>query len=581
MKVIKRFVASLLVLPFLMTAVMPVAIASTMPWMPQPGTMVTLTTSFTPAHLWGMSIHPNDPFKFDFLVQRGDLKLTDVQKQDEYAKLIKYFLAALAVPDTDQWVNLSPYEKERVIPDSFGLTEMGRDLLAQDYLLKQLASSLTDPNSGLGKKFWDGVYEEAHKRFGTTSVPTDTFNKVWIMPDKAVVFEKNNTVYVLESHLKVMTEKDYLAMKNNVSSDAPSETQGVADISSQVMKEIVIPAIEKEVNEGKNFAPLRQVYSGMLLATWYKRALKESILGKLYADQGKVKGVDQDPKTNQVIYGQYVQAFQKGVFNMVKEDIDRYTKEVIPRKYFSGGTLGFGLAMKDFAQGTPEEQRTVAGKEMPTTDFVSSEVVNFSGDFAMNTVALRKGGEVPLETAQQVFRELMEIEQDRGSEKEKALMTLADFLDENELTPANVKKYWRSDAVLQALETLKGGVIVTADKKVPADVVLIIRSTYDFQSPADVFTRDPVKDGAGLEYRQSQLLTDTGDKAMGRSVVDNAGVNGGIDFAQSNLDMQIKRDGAGVPLPVSQQNFDNIRINGLVPVILDIRPASSVPTLMR
>ena len=56
---------------------------------------------------------------------------------------------------------------------------------------------------------------------------------------------------------------------------------------------------------------------------------------------------------------------------------------------------------------------------------------------------------------------------------------------------------------------------------------------------------------------------------------------GGIDFAQKTLDLQIKRDGAGVPLPISQQNLDNIRIEGLVPVILDIRPASGVPSLMQ
>ena len=55
-----------------------------------------------------------------------------------------------------------------------------------------------------------------------------------------------------------------------------------------------------------------------------------------------------------------------------------------------------------------------------------------------------------------------------------------------------------------------------------------------------------------------------------------AAMKGGIDFAQSNLDMQIKRDGNGVPLPVSQQDLDNIRIDGLVPVILDIKPAASV-----
>ena len=52
---------------------------------------------------------------------------------------------------------------------------------------------------------------------------------------------------------------------------------------------------------------------------------------------------------------------------------------------------------------------------------------------------------------------------------------------------------------------------------------------------------------------------------------------GGIDMSQASLDMQIKRDGAGVPLPINQQNLDNIRIDGLVPVILNIQPATDAP----
>ena len=67
----------------------------------------------------------------------------------------------------------------------------------------------------------------------------------------------------------------------------------------------------------------------LLKTTWYKRALKESLLGKVYADRAKVKGVDQDPKTNEEIYRRYLKAFKKGVFNYIKEDVDRYTNEVI------------------------------------------------------------------------------------------------------------------------------------------------------------------------------------------------------------------------------------------------------------
>ncbi|MBF0523215.1 MAG: hypothetical protein HQL24_09195 [Candidatus Omnitrophica bacterium] len=49
--------------------------------------------------------------------------------------------------------------------------------------------------------------------------------------------------------------------------------------------------------------------------------------------------------------------------------------------------------------------------------------------------------------------------------------------------------------------------------------------------------------------------------------------NGGIDLNAANLDLEIKRDGKGMPLPVAQQNIENIHIEGLIPMILDIKPA--------
>ena len=53
---------------------------------------------------------------------------------------------------------------------------------------------------------------------------------------------------------------------------------------------------------------------------------------------------------------------------------------------------------------------------------------------------------------------------------------------------------------------------------------------------------------------------------------------GGIDFNAANLDLKIKRDGSGVPLPFSQQDISSLNnLEGLEPVILDIRPATSLP----
>ena len=141
-----RLFASFVIAAFISTSVAPTGYAQDMIWMPKPGTMVSLSPAFTPAYLKGMVINPNDPFKFDFIIHRGDdlsaSPRDDAAKRHQYTKLIKYFLAALAVPDEQQWVNLSPYEKDRIIPESFGSTEMGRDLLAQDYMLKQITTSL-------------------------------------------------------------------------------------------------------------------------------------------------------------------------------------------------------------------------------------------------------------------------------------------------------------------------------------------------------------------------------------------------------------------------------------------------------
>ena len=385
----------------------PIAQAGEMvlPVMPIPGTRVNLSPAFIPAHLQGITIHPDNALQFDFLIHKGDGQLDNQQKKEEYNKLVKYFLASLTIPDQDQWVNLSPYENNRIIKDDFGKTEMGRDLLSQDYFLKQITSSLMYPESGLGKKFWDKVYERAHKEFGTTNVPVNTFNKVWIVPDEAVVYESGNTAYILKSHLKIMLEEDYLSlekhsaiMKDSVPRRWRSQTHTV---TSKIIREIILPEIEREINEGKNFAMLRQVYSGMVLATWYKKALKESLLGKAYADKAKVKGVDQDPKVNDEIYQKYLAAFKKGVYSYIKEDFDQYANQVIPRKYFAGG---FNRAMntevhvfKDAAQ-LPADVRDQAMAESSVRDDavrVDFSPINYGTYRTLNGVVYHSNGPTP------------------------------------------------------------------------------------------------------------------------------------------------------------------------------------------
>ncbi len=319
--------------------------AQSMVDLPTPGTRMTSSElNCSPAIMLGMTLHSQNPLQFDFIIDRGDDHLEGEVFKKTAQKLISYFMTTLTIPEEEMWVNLSPQEEDRIIAEGLGQTMMGRDMLAQDYILKQITSSLMYPEEELGAKFWDRVYQQAQDQFGTAEVPTNTFNKVWIIPDKAEVYVNGFNVFVSEAHLKVMLEEDYLSLEHHDKGlDGQKADEQFTEQTKNIIREIIVPEIEKEVNQGKHFAPLRQIYHSMILATWYKHNLKKGLMAALYVNKNKIKGVDvTDKDIKNKIYDQYIQSFKRGVYNYVKEDYNPVTRAVIPRRYFSGG--------EDFAQ---------------------------------------------------------------------------------------------------------------------------------------------------------------------------------------------------------------------------------------
>jgi hypothetical protein len=323
--------------------------------LPVPGTMVGVSTPFAPLALKGLIVNPQKPLEFQFIVDTGKGPQDTASIKDQANQLVKYFLAGLTIPEGDLWVNLSPYEKDRMVPSALGQTDLGRDLLAQDYILKQLTASLIYPEKDLGKEFWSRVYAKAQKQFGTTNIPVNTFNKVWILPDQAQVFENRNAAYVTKSTLKVMLDEDYLAKQKHQATQASSVSSQVirqspatselleksrdSSLASNMLRAIILPEIEKEVNTGKNFAPLRQIYQALILAKWYKETIQNGLLDAVYTNKNKVAGVNlHDPAVKEQIYNRYLQAYKKGAFNYIKED-PTPDGQAVPRKYFSGGTF--------------------------------------------------------------------------------------------------------------------------------------------------------------------------------------------------------------------------------------------------
>ena len=180
-------------------------------------------------------------------------------------------MAGLTLPQNDLWVNLSPYERERMVPDKLVLTELGEDMLKEDYALKRLAASLSYPEQEPGKSYWNAIAG----RDAIHRVRENNFNKVWIVPGKAAVYEKNNCALVTEASLEVLTQEDYLAVRQ-AGTPASQISNLKLDSSIQSFKTHILPLIENEVNNGGHFTRLRQIYHSLILAVWFKQKFKKS-----------------------------------------------------------------------------------------------------------------------------------------------------------------------------------------------------------------------------------------------------------------------------------------------------------------
>ena len=267
--------------------------------------LMTVSEEFSLPFVRGVRFDPANPFAMEFIVDQANHKKVDLA---ERTKMLRYFLAALTIPEDKLWVNLSPYESGRIIDDTVAATEIGRTLLEQDYLLKQLSASLTHPDTLTGKKYWSTLTPYTLNLTSVQGTAGD-LSKIWIKPRKVSVYDEDNTVFI--SHIDFKIE---------------SESAGHMSF---------FPELTQDVNQGRNFAPLRQMVYSIVLAQWFKRKFVRSLYA-FYFDAEKTEGIDiSDPAVKQQVFEKYVAAFNRGAYDITKKI--RESGSLVKRKYFCGG----------------------------------------------------------------------------------------------------------------------------------------------------------------------------------------------------------------------------------------------------
>ena len=417
-RIIFKVVAFLLVLNLALPSSL---FSQVLPYMPPVGTLVTSSqTPYSLPYLVGMKFSSDNIFDFTFYLNRGNVPAQGAVLRVEAEKINKYFLAALTIPEKDLWVNLSPYEQNRIITPELGRTDLAKDLLGEDYVLKQLAASLTFPDSESGMKYWQEANGDASLACGLNgkrSVPisgTNSFTKIWIVPGTIKMKEASDRVVITEATLKVMTEEDYLAREANGDGSHFSGARSVAEKrtapvcvnnSTKAMRDIIVPLIEKEVNTGKHFAHLRQIYRSIIMAGWFKKKLKDTVLSQVYFNQKKLKGAENDdPALKEKIYNEYVKAFNQGVYKVIRSQ--RVGLKISKRQYFSGGFSGSEAA---FAADDPGECVLAASSDAAAKPVVSQQI-----GVAGGTVEVENAGSVQtIKASLDNLRQLVQRERNR------------------------------------------------------------------------------------------------------------------------------------------------------------------------
>lgn len=291
---------------------------------------------FRPLHLRYFSYDLlNNNFKL--LLDKGDQKEIEGLKLEEATKTqLDYFLVGVTLPNDVFWVNLRPDAEDQIINNFLAQTDVGKIMLEADLQLKKDTASFTSPQSPEGKEYWDKLYKKAEELFGYENITIPTLTRPWIVPNEIVVRETKDSAYIYIATLKVMLEQDHL--KNSKVYDfKDSRLAALNEYSSELIRELIIPKLTKEVNSSKRYAALRQVYYSLIMSRWFKSRFQgKSGAYPALIDKKDLKGLASNESwTKTTYFNEYKKSFEQGEYN-IKEPVYTPTGQVI-RSYFSGG----------------------------------------------------------------------------------------------------------------------------------------------------------------------------------------------------------------------------------------------------
>jgi hypothetical protein len=291
------------------------------------------------------SISGSEHLSFSFEAQKAQDPGLAIEAQESAKKNLEYFFIGLALSEQKFWVNLNPKSPEVMIDPALKRTDLGRVILAADLRLKKDVAGLTNPKiSPAGREYWDRLYAKAEELGLENNIPVA--NRVWIIPEEAEVSEQGQQVTILDSPLRVCLESEYAPQPVNLS----AKQKELAVYSGQLMRELILPELNRKVNESPAYADLRAAYRALVLAKWYKDKFSRSpgsLVDSAFFSAVEDSDLESGYEPSQ-IYQEYLASLQNGEYKFSDSNYGRldFYLQVITRDYFCGGVDFKGIKIR-------------------------------------------------------------------------------------------------------------------------------------------------------------------------------------------------------------------------------------------
>ncbi len=316
----------------------------------------------------GVTEDDSGNMKFDYIFKAQKAKeTTDGVDSNAFRGLgLNAFITGLTVPNDKFWVNLMPWEPDRIIDEELSRTEIGKIMLEADLQMKKDFSNYANPcENEQGKTFWNllDIKREELVQKCMIRYPGEIKNidnvffgvvaRHWIVPDRVYAYTNDTEIYIINATLAInsepVTDHASFELKNQDIKDFSKEcleelnrsAREFSEYSKDLEDTLILPYVVVDVNHADRYEDLRNVYTALALAQWYKSKTIAEIdvfregFGFSDSDSLNVSGI-WSPRE---IWEDYVYSFENGEYKCWDNTTTKTAEgtEIKSRLYSAGG----------------------------------------------------------------------------------------------------------------------------------------------------------------------------------------------------------------------------------------------------